>query len=168
MNIRIAKNESDSIAASYIYAMSWKAGYKGIYSDRLLDDIPVDRWVSAFNSNYETHRFEIAILSVDGEDIGAGGYGLSRDYPDGITGEITSIYFLEKAWGNGYAAHLMDFMIQRLKKASCERVHVGVLAENTRAQRFYEKYGFKLTGSEKPVEIKGETKIVIEYELNNF
>ena len=117
MNIRIAKDENDSISASHIYAMSWKAGYKGIFPEKLLSDIPLDFWVNAFNSNYDTHRFEIAILNVNNEDVGAGGYGLSRDYDGFEIGEITSIYFLEKAWGKGYSKQLMDYMICNLKKS---------------------------------------------------
>lgn len=69
MDIRIAQNESDSKAASYIYAMSWKSGYKGIFTEELLEGISTDFWVNSFNRNYETHRFEVALMNVKGQDI---------------------------------------------------------------------------------------------------
>lgn len=165
MDIRIAQNENDSKVASHIYAMSWKIGYRGIFSDELLLNIPLDFWVNTFNSNYATKRFEIAILRTDNEDIGAGGYGFSRDYCNENYGEITSIYFLEKAWGKGYSRLLMEFMIDKLKFMGCEKVHIWVLKENIRAQRFYEKCGFRNSGKEKLVTFKGESKIDIEYTL---
>ena len=163
MDIRIAKNENDSITASYIYAMGWKSGYKGIFSEKLLSDISLDFWVDAFNSNYVTNRFEIAIMTVNDEDIGAGGYGFSRDYDNPHIGEITSIYFLEKAWSKGYSKQLLDFMIQNLKNMGCQKTHIWVLKDNIRAQRFYEKSGFKRSGKEKPITFKGEEKIEVEY-----
>ena len=165
MEIRIAANESDSRAASAIYAMSWKCGYRGLFSDSLLDGIPLDFLVGAFNGNYETHRFAVAILRANGKDVVAGGYGLSRDYDDPACGEITSIYFLEEAWGKGYARLLMDFMIEKLKSAGCTKIHVWALRDNSRARRFYEKYGFTLSGNEKTVSFKGEEKMDVEYVL---
>ena len=168
MFIRIAENESDSIAASRIYALSWKSGYKGILSDELLDGIPLDFWVRAFNSNYETHRFQIAVMNVDDEDIGAGGYGLSRDYDDPKIGEVTSIYFLESVWGKGYSKTLMDFMLDELRRKGCDIVHLWAVKDNIRAQRFYEKYGFIKTGKEKTITFKGESVIDIEYEIEGI
>lgn len=163
MDIRVAQDENDSKSASLIYAMSWKAGYKGIFTEKLLSDIPIDFWVTTFNNNYNTHRFNIAIMSVNGEDIGAGGYGFSRDYNDLTVGEVTSIYFLENTWGKGYAKELMNFMINELSKKGCTKIHIWVLKENVRAQRFYEKFGFKKTGNEKNITFKGENKIDVEY-----
>jgi len=168
MFIKIAENENDSIAASRIYALSWKSGYKGIFSDELLDDIPLDFWVKAFNSNYETHRFQISVMNVDDEDIGAGGYGLSRDYDDSKIGEVTSIYFREHAWGKGYSKMLMDFMLDELRRKGCDKVHLWTVKDNIRAQRFYEKYGFIKTSKEKTITFRGETVIDIEYEIEGI
>jgi len=168
MNIRIAKDERDSRSASYIYAMSWKSAYKGILSEKVLEDIPLDRWVDAFNGNYQTRRFEVAIMNIDGEDIGAGAYGLSRDYHDPAIGEITSMYFLDAVWGKGYAESLMHFMLGRLKETGCSKVHVWVLKDNRRAQRFYEKCGFQKTQNAKATFIKDEENIIVEYIKDNI
>lgn len=163
MNIRIARNKSDLESASAIYALSWKSAYKDIFSDKLLREIPLDFWVEASN-NHNTNKMERCILNAEGEDIGAGGYGISRDY-NGYSelGEIASIYFLKKAWGKGYASILMQFMINELKNMGCTKIHLWVLEENKRAQRFYEKLGFTKTGKTKNFEFKGEKKITVEY-----
>jgi len=164
MEIRIAANAEDALSASSIYAKSWKAGYRGMLSDALLDGIPLDFWVPAFTENFTSHRFEIAIICQNGLDIGAGGYGLSRDYEEADVGEITSIYFLPEAWGKSGAKQLFDFMIHELSAMQCGKVHLWTIKENARAQRFYEKCGFQKTGNEKGISFKGEEVTDIEYE----
>ena len=163
MGIRITANAEDALSASSIYAKSWKASYRGMLSDALLDGIPLDFWVPAFTGNFSSHRFETAIIRENGLDIGAGGYGLSRDYEEADVGEITSIYFLPEAWGKGGAKQLLDFMIHELCAMQCRKVHLWTIQENARAQRFYEKCGFKKTGNEKVISFKGEEVTDIEY-----
>ena len=121
----------------------------------------MDFWVDAFNSNYETQRFEVAIMTVNNEDIGAGGYGLSRDYADANIGEITSIYFLDKVWGKGYSQELMNFMINRLREMGYEKVHLWAVKDNPRASRFYEKCGFECTGNKSVIKFKGESVNIV-------
>jgi len=75
LDIRLVTNEKYSKLASFIYTMSQKSGYKGIFSEKLLSDISLDFWVSTFNTNFMTHLFETAIMNVDGEDIHYCGYG---------------------------------------------------------------------------------------------
>ena len=94
MNIRIVNSDADCLSASRIYALSWRAGYRGILSDGFLDDIPLDRWAPFFRENLTTGRYAVAILSAEGRDVAAGGYGRSRDYDDPSWGEVTSIYAL--------------------------------------------------------------------------
>ena len=163
MGIRIATNVEDANSASSIYAESWKAGYRGMLSDELLDTIPLDFWVPAFTDNFSSHRFEIAIMDESHVDIGAGGYGMSRDYKEKNVGEITSIYFRPEAWGKGYAKQLFDFMVAALHEMGCKKIYLWTIKENIRAQRFYEKCGFKRTGKEKLISFKGEEVIDIEY-----
>ncbi len=166
MEIRIAKNNLDSKSASYIYAMSWKKAYKNIFSESLLNSIPADFWVKSFDDNYNTHRFEVAILKDKNSDLGACGYGLSRDYPEEKLGEITSIYFLEEAWGKGYAKQLLEFVINKLKDSKYKKIHIWVLEKNPRAQKCYEKVGFIKSGKSREIEFKDEKQIEIEYVLD--
>ena len=163
MGIRIATNIEDANSASSIYAEGWQAGYRGILSDELLDNIPLDFWVSAFTDNFLSHRFKIAILDDNSIDIGAGGYGMSRDYKEKDIGEITSIYFRPEVWGKGYAKYLFDFMVEALRDMGCKKIHLWTIKENLRAQCFYEKCGFERTGEEKVISFKGEEVIDIEY-----
>jgi len=165
--IRRAENIDDAISASRIYAISWKSAYKDIFSDKLLAEIPFDFWVDSFTSNYETNRYKIAILSFNGKDVGAGGCGNSRDYENDEWGEITSIYFLPEVWGAGLSEQLLNFMINDLKELGYLKIHLWVLSDNLRAQRFYEKNGFCPTGDERAISFKGVEKSEVEYALQN-
>lgn len=161
-HIRIAKNEADSVSASRIYALSWKKAYRGIYSDTLLNEIDLTDWVETFNSNYVTGRFQIAILTLNGEDVAACGFGPSRNYDDPAFGEVTSFYALPEIWGSGYNAYLMQFALTALAKAGHTHAHIWVLKNNPRAKRFYEKCGFKPNGKELSFLHKGEHAVEIE------
>ena len=163
--IRIAENKNDALSASRIYAISWKSAYKDIFSEKLLSEITFDFWVESFVSNFETHRYKVAILSFNGKDVGAGGYGFSRDYQNNEWGEITSIYFLPEVWGEGLSGQLLDFMVNDLRELGYLKIHLWVLSDNLRAQRFYEKCGFYRTGNERVISFKGEEKSEIEYAL---
>ena len=161
MEIRIANNQADAESASKIHALGWKSGYRGIFSDKLLDSIPLHFWTEHFNRTHETRQ--LALCRVDGEDIGAVTYGLSRDYPDKNAGEIWSFYFLEKTWGKGYAVPFMHFIVEQLQSKDCAVLYLWTLNDNIRAQRFYEKCYFRRTGNEKACTFQGETKMQIEF-----
>ncbi|MGI5898324.1 MAG: GNAT family N-acetyltransferase [Christensenellales bacterium] len=162
MKIRVASDHEDSQSASAIYAESWKAAYKDIFSWQVLGIITPDYWVKSFDGNYTSNRFEIAIIHRDGKDIGAGGFGLSRDYSN--WGEITSIYLLPSAWGSGAGKALLDFMVLQLKKQGFKNIHLWMLSDNKRAARFYEKCGSSPTGGRRDISFGGEIKA--EHELS--
>lgn len=165
MELRWVQNEADVQSAAHLHAMGWKAGFQGIFSQELLAEISDDFFVDSMRRSLQTQRSHIAILSQEGKDLGAGSCSLSRDWDDPVLGEVISFYFLPEAWGRGYAAGLMGFLLDRLRAMGCERAHLWVLAENGRAQRFYERYGFSQTGGEKSVTLKGETKRNVGYEI---
>ncbi len=162
IHIRIAKNEADSVSASRIFALSWKTAYRGIFSDALLSEIELTDWVETFNSNYAAGRFQVAILTINGEDVAACGFGPSRNYDDTAWGEVTSFYALPETWGTGYNSYLMQFALNKLAKAGHTYAHVWVLKNNPRAKHFYEKCGFKPNGKELAFLHKGEHAVEIE------
>jgi Acetyltransferases len=120
-------------------------------------------WVNSFDGNYISNRFKVAIIEQNNKDVGAGGFGLSRDYDD--WGEVTSIYLLPNAWGSGAAKMLMDFMVLQLQNQGFKNINLWVLSNNQRALRFYAKYGFVFTGNRRDISFGGETKTEDEFSL---
>ncbi|MBK8610193.1 MAG: GNAT family N-acetyltransferase [Chitinophagaceae bacterium] len=60
--------------------------------------------------------------------------------------ELKRIYVLTAFQGLGIAQKLMDHILEFAKNEQYEMVWLGVWENNFRAQRFYEKYGFKNSG----------------------
>ncbi len=60
--------------------------------------------------------------------------------------ELKRIYVLKEFHGQGIAQQLMDLILDFAKEKKYEVVWLGVWEHNLRAQKFYEKYGFKLSG----------------------
>jgi len=60
--------------------------------------------------------------------------------------ELKRLYILKEYHGQGVAQALMDFYLDHAIKNKYEVVWLGVWEFNLRAQKFYEKYGFKNTG----------------------
>lgn len=60
--------------------------------------------------------------------------------------ELKRIYVLKEYHGLGIAQRLMDFMMDYAIKNEYKAVWLGVWEHNVRAQKFYEKYGFKNSG----------------------
>ncbi len=60
--------------------------------------------------------------------------------------ELKRIYVLKEFHGQGIAQQLMDFILHYARQNNFEVVWLGVWEHNTRAHKFYEKFGFKNSG----------------------
>lgn len=60
--------------------------------------------------------------------------------------ELARLYSHQKYLGKGVGAKLMDECFEVAKQISCDVMWLGVWEFNPRAQRFYEKYGFREIG----------------------
>lgn len=63
--------------------------------------------------------------------------------------ELRQLYVDHGYHGSGVAATLMAWALDRAFARNCENVYLSVYAENYRAQRFYERHGFKMIGEYK-------------------
>ena len=60
--------------------------------------------------------------------------------------ELKRIYILKEHHGKGIAQKLMDFYLDHARNHNYKAVWLGVWEHNSRAQKFYEKYGFVNSG----------------------
>lgn len=60
--------------------------------------------------------------------------------------EMQRIYVVERVWGSGAAEMLLKSVLDRAGERGFDTLWLGVWTENKRAQRFYEKHGFRDTG----------------------
>ncbi len=145
MSITIKKMETDEEirGKAYVHWRSWHEAYTGIVSADYLDKMTLE------SAEERAFRWtENLLVAKDGERVvGFVGYGAGRDEPQD-TGEIYALYILSEYYGTGLGKSLMDAAMAQLShyRSFC----LTALKENKRALRFYEKYGFRLTGEEIP------------------
>jgi len=72
---------------------------------------------------------------------------VQRAVPDRPAVELSKCYVLPDAHGGDVAATLMDASVAYARELGARCVWLGVNQENERAQRFYRKHGFEVTGT---------------------
>ncbi|CAM3072680.1 N-acetyltransferase [Mycobacterium intermedium] len=89
-----------------------------------------------------------AILAAHHDERIIGYAMLIRDIPESdSSAELSKIYVLPDFHGRGVAGKLMDAVLDRAARQGVRRVWLGVNRQNVRAQRFYTKCGFEVSGT---------------------
>lgn len=90
------------------------------------------------------------IAEIEGEAAGYAKLVLDTIEP-GVTAhkpvELSRLYSQQKFLGQGVGQTLMDACFDRARREGCDVMWLGVWEFNPRAQRFYEKNGFRIVGS---------------------
>ena len=130
----------------------WKSAYKGIVPDDFLHGMREER-------EQRTERYKNAFTNPDDgeyycvviEDriVGFSFVNRNRDEDKPLAGEVIAIYLLEEFWDKGHGRKLMDHAVERLRSMGCNEAILWTFEDNTRARRFYEKYGFVFDGAKK-------------------
>jgi GNAT superfamily N-acetyltransferase len=99
------------------------------------------------------------ILEESGEPLGYS--RLMGESP--VRVELVRFYLVQPAIGTGAAHVLMEATLDLARKLEYREVYLGVWEKNFRAQRFYEKWGFRKT-SEKIFPVGNDPQIDWQYE----
>ena len=95
------------------------------------------------------HNSVFLIAEIDGEPAGYAKLIYENTEPDIIAEwpvELSRLYSHQKFLGQGVGQALMDACFDRAKEAGRDVMWLGVWEYNPRAQRFYEKNGFRFVG----------------------
>lgn len=99
-----------------------------------------------------TSGTEFRIAEQDGRIIGfckIGAVTVPVDPVPPHSIELRQLYVDHSHHGSGVAATLMAWALDRAHARDCEAMYLSVYAENYRAQRFYERHGFRKVGEYK-------------------
>ena len=143
MSIFLKKIETDEEikGKAYVHWKAWHEAYPGLVNQDYLDNFTLEKCEKIAFSR----RDNLIIAIEDSRVIGFVGYGdRGNEEPD--TGEIFALYVLSDYYGTGVGAQLMQAGMKQL--SAYPEVCLWVLKENSRAIRFYEKFGFAVTGEE--------------------
>jgi ribosomal protein S18 acetylase RimI-like enzyme len=148
------------------HVASWQAGYRGILSDELLDNLQVsarvDRWTKVVTE--DAPGDSLLVVEDDGELRGhVYGAPATRPYHEG--GEIISLYCPPEAWGHGYGRALLVAGREALVDLGYDQLGIWVLDGNDRAQRLYHRDGWVFDGTREPMEIDGIVQDVDELHM---
>ncbi|MBR7041619.1 MAG: GNAT family N-acetyltransferase [Clostridia bacterium] len=144
MTFEIGKMEKDADikGKAYVNWQSWQEAYKGLIDQSFLDALTLEQ-CEEIARRWPDNVF---IAKDGGKVVGFSAYGRYRGDDLEDAGEIIAIYVLKEYYGTGAGRLLMDRALSMLDQ---KKVALWVLKGNRRAERFYEKCGFRFDGAEK-------------------
>ncbi len=141
---------SDARRLAEIHIASWQLAYRGIISDRVLDNLSVERRREDWEAKLDGGVDRVLVIERESRVIGFAAFGGSRDEDaDDRIGEIRAIHLVPEEWRKGYGSALMEATVASLREEGFADVTLWVLRENRDAQRFYEAKGFEADGATK-------------------
>jgi GNAT superfamily N-acetyltransferase len=146
----------DARPIAAVHIASWRAAYRGLFPDRVLDGLSLDarerdwrEWLDeggarAFTLVAERDRRIVAFCTIEMP-------ARAEDEP-GDVAAIPALYAHPDAFGTGVGGALMDAAIDVMRDAgSCEAV-LWMLEGNRRAAAFYERQGWRRDGGMRPAD----------------
>ncbi|MEO3868974.1 GNAT family N-acetyltransferase [Nonomuraea sp. B12E4] len=139
----------DSGAIEAVRIATWRVAYRGVMPDTFLAGLEVRPEPVRNRSEWLARGHGSAMVAVrDGFVRGFSIYGASRD--DDIPGmEVYAIYVFPAEFSTGMGRALMAASTEEMSSSGHSQVGLWVLADNPRARRFYERFGFTLSGRTK-------------------
>ena len=163
MQVRKVTPEDDFEAIGNVYVQSWKTAYKGMIPQSYLDELTGSGWVHMLTNGSYDH-----FVVMDGANYaGTSAICPAREAAMAGWGEMVSLYLLPAYFGKGYAQPLFDCALSALVQQGFAHSYLWVLAQNERAQRFYEKNGFQKNGDADTITIAGKELVEVRYTFGN-
>jgi len=165
MSIRTAI-ASDATAIARIHVASWRAAYRGLLPDKVLDDLDDTQRRAQWAANIASSSTDTIVHNSKHGIVGFASFGSTRDKDDHPTrvGEIQAIYVDPDEWSKGIGQSLCKRVSAELSALSYEQITLWVLKGNQRACRFYQLAGFILDGKTK-IETIGVPLEAIRYRM---
>lgn len=144
MEIRLATLR-DAEAIARVHVDAWIETYTGLMSDALIAALPdsynqrVKLWSSVVESGRE--RSSLYVVEADLRIVGFAHCGPPLHELEGFDGEITAIYLLKLAQGQGVGRRLMRTVVEDLRGRGFRSMAVWVLKTNVPAVGFYRRLG---------------------------
>jgi diamine N-acetyltransferase len=102
---------------------------------------------AAFSRTLSDGRHIFQVAEANGQMVGYCKLGLditldlAEEWRGGI--ELKELYMRSSVQGSGAAARLMDWALDQACQLEAPTLALSVWSENVRAQRFYQRYGFR-------------------------
>jgi ribosomal protein S18 acetylase RimI-like enzyme len=159
---------SDAAALGRLHVRAWQWAYRGMLPDAYLDGLTdqTDRretmWRHVIGELQADHPLWVA--EDDGRVVGFCNTAPAGDQPP-ATGELLSIYLDPDVVGTGVGSALMHQALADFRARGYRAAVLWVLDGNQRAQRFYEKFGWRPDGAVKDEDVWGARVRELRYRL---
>jgi len=167
MNIRPARVD-DAHAIAVVHVRSWRAAYRGLVPQGHLDGLDAGerrlRWERILAATARP-RAGTLVAEAEQDVIVFVNVGPTRDDGENATGvgEISAIYVLPEAWGQGAGRRLMAAGLDALAAADFGEATLWVLDTNARARRLYEHGCWRTDGNTRRRELRGSALTEVRY-----
>jgi GNAT superfamily N-acetyltransferase len=151
INIRNATIEDAKMLADLCYKTFWDAFHDhpknapedlADYMRQAFNEAQIGRELADENSIFLIAEIEGEAAGYARLIVGSREPGIEAEKPI----ELNRLYSKQEFLGKGVGARLMDESFALAEKLNCDLMWLGVWEYNPRAQRFYEKYGFRQIG----------------------
>ena len=141
----------DETHLAYIQTESWKAAFKDILSDEILQKTAeINRSTAMYKRLLDEHIGNGYILEVNGIPHCIAWWDKARDDDMPDYAELICIHSLQDNWRKGYGTKMMETVLDDMKAAGYTKAMLWVFTDNNRARKFYEARGFVTSGKTKP------------------
>lgn len=135
----------DAEAVERIRVSGWRAAYRGVVPQRVLDTMPLDAAAIAHRRDRLGRPGVTTMLAT----LGGPAIGYVTCGPDrhgARAGEVYALYVDPAHWSRGAGSLLLDAAVTALAGAGHTEIGLWVLEANQRAQAFYRRAGLADTG----------------------
>jgi len=137
-----AATKADVPAIARVHVQVWNESYRGLVPDALLAALSVERnarmWETIIDSGEQTATH---VVETDADIVGFGSATKARDERLGTSGEVTSIYLIDRIRRRGLGRALFASLLRTLAERGHASVGLWVLVNNAPTRRFYEALG---------------------------
>ena len=146
-------NDSERIAA--VHVRTWQATYADVLPAGYLAAFDPAEWAARRRRDLTSRRppTEVFVAEVDGELVGHAAVRPFRTEDgtnDDDVGEVAAIYVAPEHWSTGVGLALLRVAVDHLVGHGLTEIRLWVVADNPRARRFYERFGFTADGTSRP------------------
>jgi GNAT superfamily N-acetyltransferase len=146
----------DAMDIARVHTSSWTA-YRGLIPDEKLSEVTLSRrqtqwreWLpeGGDGAPFGAERSVTFVAAAAGE---IGGFctiavpARDDEEREGV-GEVAALYVASERWGGGLGHALMKAAVEQMREAGCDEGMLWMLEGNERAERFYEREGWRRDG----------------------
>jgi len=154
MSIKIRRaGLDDALSIAKVHVAAWRAAYEGLFDGAAIArrsvEIREDQWRRGL-AWPEERGLLVWVAEDEGQIVGfiSAGPGEDATAPSAV-GEVYTLYLEPSRIGQGVGRALMLESLDELKRRGFTEAILWVLADNTRARRFYEAAGLSWDGTER-------------------